>query len=96
MILAPLLRRVLPALTWVRGSMSVAATVSYVAVFAWLPLLKGAVLLIFRPGGRKRRAIRFLYAVPLSALYVLGIAYLLAVTVTMMVRSRVARGPRLY
>lgn len=85
MILAPLLRHVLPTLTWVKGSRSAVAAVFYVLAFAWLPLLKGVTFVFFRPGERNARFPRLLYSAPLSVLYVLGIAYLLFVTITMMI-----------
>ena len=85
MILAPLLRRVLPTLTWVKGSRSAVAAVFYVIAFAWQPLLKGVRFVFIRPEERNARFPRLLYAVPLSVLYVLGIAYLLFVTITMMI-----------
>jgi hypothetical protein len=84
-VLAPVLRRIVPVLTWVRGPSAVSAALFYVAAFAWLPALKGAAMIGLPHGPRKDHAMRVLYSVPLSVVYVMGIGYLLFVTVSMMV-----------
>lgn len=83
MLLAPLFRRILLTLTWIKGSTSAMAAVIYVLAFAWLPLLKGITLVLFRPGERKVRSLRLLDSVSLSDLYALGVTYLLSVTMRM-------------
>lgn len=85
LVLAPVLRRVVPVLTWVRGPSTASAVAFYVAVFAWLPLLKGAALVALLPGTRKNSVLTVLYSVPMSVLYLMGVGYLLCVTASMMV-----------
>lgn len=84
-VLGPLLRRVLPENTWVGGKAAASAAIFYVLIFAWLPIAKAVVLLGMRRGLEKDRRMAFLYSVPLSLLYVAGIAYLLFATIMMMI-----------
>ena len=84
-VLAPLLRRIVPVMTWVRGPSAASAVAFYVACFAWLPCLKGLALVALRPGARKDSALGVLYSVPMTVLYLMGVGYLLCVTVSMMV-----------
>lgn len=86
-VLGPLLRRVLPENAWVGGKAAASAAFFYVLIFAWLPIAKAVVLLGMRRGAEKDRRMAFLYSVPLSLLYVAGIAYLLCVTILMMLTS---------
>ncbi|MDR3638083.1 MAG: hypothetical protein P4L84_30035 [Isosphaeraceae bacterium] len=84
-ILAPLLRRIVPVLTWVRGPSTTSAVAIYVATFAWLPFMKAFALLGSPAGSRHDAALRVLYSVPMTVLYLMGIGYVLCVTVSMMV-----------
>jgi hypothetical protein len=85
LVLAPLLRRIVPVLTGVRGPSAASAAAFYVASFAWLPVMKGLVLIALPRGARKDAALDILYSVPMTVLYLMGIGYLLCVTVSMMV-----------
>ncbi len=84
-VLAPLLRRIVPVMTCVHGPSAASAVLFYVATFAWLPAIKGLTLLFIRSGPRKDCTMRVLYSVPFSVLYLMGIGYLLCVTVSMMI-----------
>lgn len=85
LILAPLLRRVVPFLTWAHEPSAVPAMAFYLATFAWLPVLKGAAVCVVPAGARQDATLGFLYSVPMSALYLVGMAYVLCVTIAMMV-----------
>lgn len=86
-VLGPLLRRVLPANSWVGGKAAASAAIFYVLIFAWLPIAKVIVLVGSKPGPEKDRGMALLYSVPMSLLYVAGIGYLLFVTIMMMITS---------
>lgn len=86
-VVAPLLRRVLPTLAWVRGPSTAAAAVFYVATFAWLPLLKAVALCAIWAAPRREAALAGLYSVPVTLLYLAGVGYLLCVTLTMLALS---------
>lgn len=86
-VLGPLVRRVLPVNTWFDPKAVAAAVIFYVVIVAWLPITKAAILLGMRPGPAKDRRMAFLYSVPLSLLYIAGIAYLLFITIVMMLTS---------
>lgn len=87
-VLAPVLRRILPVLTGERGPSAALAASFYVAMFGWLPLMKAAALLALPLGRRKDDLLRVLYSVPMSVLYLTGVGYSLFVTTSMMMVLR--------
>lgn len=83
-VLGPLLRRVLPENTWVGSASAAPAAAFYILIFGWLPFAKALALLVLPRGPRRDRAMATLYSVPLTVLYMAGVAYIMFITVLMM------------